>query len=159
MENNQQVWEHFCFSYDTYLRALREVLTSDINRVTILKGAFRDLNRRDALIHLLQYLKSDELQQLFDELVYLASFSHGRISYIREIIKKMPRAWVLEHIEKASEPHLVNGTYDEYRSLLQLYLELDKELTIKLAERAKLSADYDTREAGEEYVYKACKNQ
>jgi hypothetical protein len=48
----------------------------------------------------------------------------------------------------------VNGTYDEYRRFLELYIEIDTELTKKLAMRAIQSPDFDIREAGEDFLIK-----
>lgn len=84
----------------------------------------------------------------------MASFGHGAVGYIREIIHTLSKEWVISRIEQAADPLLENGTYDEYRRFLELYFELDEELTRKLAQRAIQSTDYDIHEAGEDFLSK-----
>lgn len=71
----------------------------------------------------------------------------------------MSREWVLFNIEQTAEPLLAEGTYDEYRRLLELYLELDPKLTLKLAQRAKKHGDNDVREAGIDFINKLNESQ
>jgi hypothetical protein len=153
MDNSSNVWSNVVASYKAYLEAMGLFLSSDLDRVSLLKKALRSTDRYTA-IHVLKYLKLEELQQLFEDLVFLASFSHGAIGAIRETIKSIPQKWVVNHIEKVAEPILVKGTYEEYRRLLELYFEIDKELTKRLAQRAIQSADLDIREAGEDFLIK-----
>jgi hypothetical protein len=151
MNNSQDVWNRMVTSYKAYLEATRNFLSNDLDRVSLLKKALRGPESLTA-IHLLKFLKREELQQLFEELVFLASFSHGAVGVIREMIKSLPNEWVITHIEEVAEPLLVNGTYDEYRRLLELYVEIDTELTKHLAQRAIQSTDLDIREAGEDFL-------
>jgi len=109
---------------------------------------------RNIAIHLLQYLPQTEQIQLFGELVFLSSFSHGAVGTVHQVILSMPRDWVLNNIEQIAEPFLTKGTYDEFRRLLELYLELDRDLTSRLARRAAKNGDPDIREAGEEFLTK-----
>jgi hypothetical protein len=84
--------------------------------------------------------------------VFLASFSHGSIQAVRKLILSLPRDWVLSRIEEVAEPILRSGDYDEYRRLLELYFELDRELASRLAARARAQEDEDVREAGEDFL-------
>lgn len=153
MKNDQQIWTSLVEAFESYLKAEKEFFSSDVNRVQILKSALRGRDRLTAL-HLLRYINSQELLQLFDELVFLASFAHGGVKIVREIIESLPRSWVLENIETAAEPYLQNGSDDQYRRFLELYIGLDKEFARKLALRAKQSSDFDIREAGDDFLQK-----
>src|SRR5262245_49081148 len=54
----------------------------------------------------------------------------------RKALLAIPRDWLLKHITAAAEPLLELEDEWEYRRLLELYWELDRELTQSLAERA-----------------------
>ena len=153
MDNGQEIWEAVVTSYYSHIETINRFLTNDIDRVSILKKALHSSDRNLA-IQTIERLKIDELKQLFEELVFFASFSHGAVGAIRELIKTLPKEWVISNIERLAEPLLVNGTYDEYRRLLELYLEIDTELTKRLAKKAIQSKDFDIREAGEDFLMK-----
>jgi hypothetical protein len=70
---------------------------------------------------------------LLNDLVDLASVSHSDIELGRQAILSLPKNWLLENIEKSAEPLLKNGTDEEYRRLLELYIQIDRELTERLA--------------------------
>lgn len=153
MNRDDDIWNAYVTSYRSYLEASHQFLTGDHDRVAILKKAFRSSDRYFA-ITLLKFLQQEELQQLFEDLVFLASFAHGSVDYVREIIHKLPKEWVISRIEQIAEPLLENGDYDAYRRLLELYIELDETLTRRLAQRAFQSTDYDIHEAGEDFLKK-----
>lgn len=151
MDNKKTVWDRLSASYLMYVKALKEFLSEDVDRISLMKDALIGKDRNIAL-HLLQFLTQSEQLQLFDELVYLCSFAHGSIGAVREVILALPRDWVLANIEQTAEPLLKNGTYDEYRRFLELYLELNPEITLRLAQRAKKHEDSDVREAGNDFI-------
>lgn len=107
---------------------------------------------REPAIALLRNLNQGSLTAIFSDLVQLTSFAHGAIQRIREAIQALPRDWVLEHVDAVSEPLLLAGDWETYRRLLELYLELDTTLTRRLADRAAVQLDLDTREAGEDFL-------
>jgi hypothetical protein len=122
-------------------------------RAALLHEALRGRDRQAALA-LLPRLDAEDLEPLFGDLIYLASFSHGPIQLARDAIRLLPRGWVLAHIEQAAEPLLRRGDWDTYRRLLELYEQLDPDLTRRLAERAAVQPDPDTREAGDEFLHR-----
>lgn len=158
MDNEKSVWDRLSASYLIYAQALKDFFTQDVDRISLMKDSLIGQDRIIA-IHLLQYLAPSEHLQLFNELVYLSSFSHGSIEAVRQVILSMPRDWVLANIEQSVEPLLKNGTYDEYRRLLELFVELDPEITLNLAQRAKKHEDSDIREVGIDFIHKLDKSQ
>lgn len=152
-KNNIAVWEHLVATYEAFALALRDFLVEDVDRVSLIKNALRSSDKNTA-VYMLQYLRPSELQSLFDDLVFFSSFAHGSVEMVREAIVSLPREWVLANIEKAAEPFLSDGTYDEYRRLLELYVKLDHNLALKLAQRAAAQADEDIKEAGEDFLGK-----
>lgn len=89
---------------------------------------------------------------LFDDLLFLASFTHGGLPAVRIAIKSLPREWILEHIENGAEGYLKNDDYEQYRRFLELFSEIDESITRTLAIRASKSQEFDIREAGEDYL-------
>jgi hypothetical protein len=151
MENEEILWKKLIDSYYSYIIAVQDFLSSNIDRVTFLKTVLRSSDRSVAL-HVLQFLKIEELMSLFDDLIFLASFSHGGIEVVRAYIHKLPQDWVITNIKNKVEPLLINGDYDQYRRILELYISLDKNLTKELAQRAVSSSDPDIKEAGEDFI-------
>jgi hypothetical protein len=153
MDKQQTVWNQVSSSYKAFAQALKDFLAEDVDRVDIMKKALMDKDKHTA-IYLLQYLSQSEQIQLFPELVFLSSFSHGAVGTVRQVIFSMPREWVLKYIEQTAEPYLKKGTYDEYRRFLELYSELDREMTLRLVRRALKHDDPDVREAGADFLNK-----
>lgn len=147
------IWKRLVESHKAFAMASRGFLAEGVDRVKLMRDALRGQDRSTA-IYMLSYLTIAELEQLFSDLVFLASFSHGAVGAIRNIILSLPREWVLATISQVAEPLLCAGTYDEYRRLLELYIELDHGLAFELARRAVEQADEDIREAGEDFLDK-----
>jgi hypothetical protein len=153
MIDKEEFWEHLSASYNTYIQALQVFLADDFDRVGLIKHALFRKGRITA-IAMLQHLRQSELMQLFPELVILASSGHGTVGAIRKYILSLPREWVITNIEQFVEPLLENGTYDEYRRIMELYCELDYGMMKSLAQRAMTHSDPDIREAGEDFLSK-----
>lgn len=152
MNNQQSAWVNISSAYKAYAQALQDFLAlSEEDRIRLMKMALQGKDRITA-IHLLQYLPQPEKMQMFDELVYLSSFSHGAIRLVRQELLSFPRDWVIARIEQFAEPYLDNGTYDEYRRFMELYIELDHDLALRLARRASKHQDLDVKEVGEEFL-------
>lgn len=149
--SDSDVWQRLVQRYIAYFDSLQEFTSEGVNRVALIKEGIRSEDRWVAL-KMANYLKPPELMELFDDLVDGASTGHGYVHLFRDYILSLPREWVLERIEDAVEPHLRSGTMDEYRRFLELYLELDHGLTLKLAKRAAEHLDPDIREAGEDFL-------
>lgn len=144
------IWARLVKSHEAFALASMEFLEETADRITVLRGALRGHGKHTA-IWMLRSLQQSELQDLFDDLVVQASYAHGAIGAIRDAILSLPREWVISNIEGVAEPLLVDGTYDEYRRLLELYALLDPALTKRLAERAIQHSDPDIQEAGRDF--------
>lgn len=134
-----------------YRAVVEEFLSTDVDRVSILKTKLRSSDAKIATV-ILEYLSIGELQELLEELIMLATYTHWAVQRARTAIQRLPLDWVLARIEATSEPILANGTYDEYRRLLELYRLLDPVLTKRLAERAVAHSDPDIQEAGHDFL-------
>ena len=145
---------HQTVPYDraAFQAAVEAFLQPGVDRVALIRTAARGRDMVTAL-YAATRLRTDELLELFPELVYWASWGHGATGTIQDLILALPRDWVLQRIEAAAAPLLKSGTDDEYYQLLGLYHRLGfRDLTVGLARRAAGQADVNIREAGEEFL-------
>jgi hypothetical protein len=75
----------------------------------------------------------------------------GNIERGRKALLRLPRDWVLQHIERVAEPLLQLNDEWEYRRLLEVYEHLDKELVQKLVYRGLTSQNPEIRETAADY--------
>ncbi|MEP0778147.1 hypothetical protein NDI39_11040 [Microcoleus sp. ZQ-A2] len=150
-ENNTELWHKVFENEIDYIQSRQDFLNNCTDRIRLIKKALHNPTERGTALRLIEYLNLEERQSLFDDLVDLASVSHSDIELCRKAILSFPKTWILTNIEKSAEPLLQDGTDEEYRRLLELYLEIDWELTQRLALRALHHEDPDIREAGEDF--------
>lgn len=150
-EKDTELWRKLVERETAYIQTRQDFLNDCTDRIALIKKALHNPTERGTALRLIEYLKLEERQSLFDDLVDLASVSHSDIELCRKAILLLPKTWLLANIEKSAEPLLQNGTDEEYRRLLELYIDIDRELTQRLAIRA-LQHDYlDIHEAGEDF--------
>ena len=145
------IWNRLVHSHEAFALASTDFLTGDIDRVAVIRSALQGRGKQTAF-YMLRFLNQSDLQGLFEDLVFHASYAHGALISVRDGILALPREWVLARIEVIAEPLLASGTYDEYRRLLELYALLDPMLTQRLAERAIQHPDLDVQEAGYDFL-------
>ncbi|MDY0042818.1 MAG: hypothetical protein RBS57_21105 [Desulforhabdus sp.] len=149
------IWDRLVEVYEAFLLATSAFLSEDVDRVALIRKAFYgSKGHRMPAIFFLDYLKVEELEALFDDLVLLGGRSERSSWAIRNIIATMPPEWVRAHIEKAVEPLLPTDDFLQWRLVLELCAGIDRDLTLKLARRASEHSDYDIREAGEDFLEK-----
>jgi len=134
-----------------YIQSRQAFLNSCTDRVAMLQKALRNPKERGTALRLLFYLTLPERQHLFNDLLDLASVSHSDIELCREVILSLSKNWLLSNIENSAEELLDEGTDEEYRRLLELYINIDEHLTERLVQRALNHDDADIREAGEDF--------
>jgi hypothetical protein len=147
-----ETWRRYTESYAAFSLASTALTAPGLDRVEMVRDALRTGRDVMAACRVIGAMNPEELKQLFDVLVEWASTGHGLVHVFRDAILSLPREWVFARIEDAAEPFLQEGTYDEYRRFLELYVDLDRGLTLKLARRAAAHEDEDIREAGEDYL-------
>jgi len=145
------VWNRLVHDHEAFALTSTDFLTGDIDRVAVIQSALQGRGKQTAF-YMLRSLNQSDLQGLFEELVFHASYAHGALMVVRDSILALPREWVLARIEVIAEPLLASGTYEEYRRLLELYALLDPLLTQRLAERAINHPHLDVQEAGHDFI-------
>src|SRR5687767_4902225 len=113
-QHDIEVWQRLVESEKEYYAASKAFLKGDVDRVSLMREKLVSREKNTAF-YFLPYLSQDELLQLFDMLVPLASTAHSSIKRVRDAILSLPHDWVIENIEPLAEPLLADGTDDEYR--------------------------------------------
>jgi hypothetical protein len=149
--NDIELWQKVFDQETAYIKARQDFLNNSPDRIGFIKKALHNPTERGTALRLIEYLKLEERQNLFDDLLDLASVSQSDIELCRKAILSLPKNWLLANIEKSAELLLQNGTDEEYRRLLELYLDIDRELVKRLAQRAVEHDDPDIREVGEDF--------
>jgi hypothetical protein len=67
------------------------------------------------------------------------------------VIISFDKTWLLDNIETQAESVLEDGTDEEYRRLLELYIQLDNGLAQKLVAKALQHPDIDIQEVGADF--------
>ncbi|MEQ8386400.1 MAG: hypothetical protein RH949_29000 [Coleofasciculus sp. A1-SPW-01] len=150
-KNDIELWQKVFNQETAYIQARQDFLNNSPDRIGFIKKALHNPTERGTALRLMEYLKLEERQSLFDDLLELASVSQSDIELCRKAILSLPKNWLLANIEKSAEPLLQDGTDEEYRRLLELYLDIDRELVKRLAHRAVDHDDPDIREVGEDF--------
>ncbi len=154
--NDAELWARLVRShrqgrFDEFKELVKSFLVSGVNRTPLLKEALLGKGQEVA-VYLLALLSTSDLLPLFAELLSVASYSDKLADAVHTAILRMPRDWVIEHIDLAAEPIFITGTGDEFRHMLDLYRLIDRDLALKLASRALAHQNPDIQEAGQDTV-------
>jgi len=149
-QNDIDTWHQLIDQEKAYLERRKNFLNSP-SRVELLKKALQNPSERATALKIIIYLTKEESQSLFNELIKLASIGHSDIELVRHTILSFEKILLLENIETQAESILENGADDEYRRLLELYIQLDNKLTQRLVEKALQHPGIDIQEVGEDF--------
>ncbi len=137
---------------NTSIGARMELFSKLPALVPLVKRGLHQPAERSAALRIAARLPARQKRALLPDLVSLASFVHGSTREARNIILSLSREWLRENIEKYAEPILQRGDYEEYASLLELYMRIDHDLALRLALRAVAHNDPDIRDVGETFL-------
>jgi hypothetical protein len=149
-QQETDIWHQLIDKEKAYLQTRQNFLNCS-SKVEMLRKALQNPSERVTALEILDYLASEERQSLFDDLIKLASVGHSDIELVRNAILSLDKSWLLEHIENQAESVLINATDEEYRRLLELYMQIDDGLTQRLIEKALRHSDLDIKEVGEDF--------
>jgi tRNA A37 N6-isopentenylltransferase MiaA len=144
------LWHQLIDQEKTYLSTRQNFLNSP-SKVDLIRKALKNPLERPTALKIIHYLTQDEGKSLFNELIKLASVGHSDIELVRHAIFSYDKTWLLENIETQAKSVLENGTDEEYRQLLELYIQLDDKLTQRLIIKALQHQDIDIQEVGEDF--------
>lgn len=151
LDIDQDLWHRFVETEQALLSARTQLVKSP-SAVALIRAGLARPSERSAALTAAASLPLGRKQELFGDLLALASFAHGRIGDVRKIILSLPHDWLLENIERYAEPLLGYENDEEYRRLLELYSLIDRDLTLRLARRAAVHDDADIKETGDDFL-------
>ena len=149
-QNDIDIWHQLIDQEKAYLETRNNFLNSP-SKVELIKKALQNPSERATALKVINYLATEERQSLFDELINLVSVGHSDITLVRNTVLSFDKKWLLDHIETQAESVLENGADEEYRRLLELYIQLDDGLTQRLVAKALQHPDIDIQEVGEDF--------
>ncbi len=148
----EDLWNQMEQAHQTFRRLVGEF--KSVDKATRLRLIQEGCKNRPLTLAILEYLVDDELKDLLPFLMSHVRSVHGYIGHFRRVILSLPKEWLLEHIEAVAEPLLQAGDDQEYRRFLELYIQIDPQLTKRLAQRALASRDPNIQEAGQDFIEK-----
>ena len=146
------LWQHFVNAENTSIGARMELFSKLPALVALVRRGLHQPSERSAALHIAAMLPTREKRAILPDLVSLASFVHGSTREARNIILSLPRKWLRDNIEEYAESILHRDNYEEYASLLELYMRIDHDLALRLALRAVAHNDPDIRDVGETFL-------
>ncbi len=149
-QDDIDIWYQLIDQEKTYLETRKNFLNSP-SRVELIRKALQNPSERATALKVINYLIEEERQNLFSELINLVSVGHSDIKLVRDAILSFEKKWLLDNIETQAESVLENGADEEYRRLLELYIQLDDGLTQRLIAKALQHSDIDIQEVGEDF--------
>ena len=158
------LWNRYLIVADDYQRTGNEVLrTCGIERddaiVELLRHSLKTPAEKDAALDVVRSIKVEAQEELFDELLSLASdLDVGSVNRAEQIILSFPRDWLVPKLMRASKQYLEDPDRIS-PEVLSLYFQVDHELTRNLAEAAATSGNKDRRDLGEFFLQKLGQEQ
>jgi hypothetical protein len=147
-KSEEKFWQDMISAYMKYVEKSGEFFQSKLDRIKILREG---LQRGDipVVLDLASGLDVSELIQLLPELIYIST-APGYARKAREIILSIPKEWLLLNVEEAAESIMKTNDEEDFRRLFELYLEIDRELAVKLTARILNHSDEYIREIGQD---------
>jgi len=146
------LWQHYVEAEHAFITARMRLFSHSAALLELVHSGLTDPTERAAALDVSALLSVGQKQQLFGDLLALASFGHGSVRKVRDLILSLPHDWLVANIEHYAEPLLEYDEHEEYRRLLESYRLIDRDLTLRLARRAAAHGDEDIREAGEDFL-------
>jgi len=149
----QSLWNTLCQAEFKYLQARLAYLQHRGDSLVEVRAALEDPAARGTAIRLLPSLPLEARRDLFSKLMDLASFAHGDIVAVRDLIADLGQPWLSEHLPAEIDRITLapSVTYEEYRRLAELLRKIDPEMLGQLVARAKGSADPDIKEVADDF--------
>lgn len=144
------LWHQLIDQEKAYLETRKNFLNTP-SKVELIRLSLQNPSERATALKVISYLTDIERQSLFNELIKLVAVGHSDIELVRNVILSFDQTWLLDNIETQTESVLNNGTDEEYRRLLELYIQLDNRLAQKLVVKALQHPDIDIQEVGADF--------
>jgi hypothetical protein len=149
---NQATWRRLVSSYESYIGARKALFESEPSLIPLLRESLSSPTERGVALEITAALSTEDRKELLGDLMALVSYGHGRTAMVRKLVLSLPHDWLKKTIESYAAPILEVGSDEEYRRLLELYSELDRNLTLRLAWQAAVSDDPEIADVGRDFL-------
>jgi hypothetical protein len=159
---SDEISQEAILSWDDAVRVWKEYLLARYNLhhshraelLALVKRALRSgPDHPSVAFEMIGTLTPEEKKACLPELLGLCS--SGRYAgHAKDLILEMPRDWLTENIEAASESTLALNDFLDWVNLLEVLDRVDSGLGRRLAERMLAHSDPDLREWGAEFLQK-----
>ena len=150
-ENDAALWQHYLRAHTEFATAIFHLWSQATNNVEIVRSNLAPETREAALLFA-TWLSVEEQKELLKEFVYMVAGAYDtKHGYALDIIKSLPREWLISHIEASIEDLLPILDDNDYYQLLGLYAYLDRGLELRLLEHIDKHDDPEIREVSEHY--------
>jgi hypothetical protein len=151
----QQLWKHYHDAWSQLFRAKDLVFNQPKTELLAVIKYGLSIGERAAALDLMRLLKEEDLKLFFSEMLRLASSFNANTRAFHKLILTISKSWLVENIESYAEPIIAReDTHEEHMVLMELYMEIDTNLAVRLAERAINNSEEDIREWGIEMLEK-----
>jgi hypothetical protein len=148
----QMLWNNVVEKYRDYVQARMELFRHTSSIIDILRKALKNINHRIVALEIAEILDQEKKKQLLIDLLPIACYPKGDSYLAWNIILSLPKNWLIENIEVASEPLLQNGSSTDYIGLLGLCRSIDGNLARKIADRAMQHPDEAIRQEIKDFM-------
>jgi hypothetical protein len=100
----------------------------------------------------IERLKTEELKDLFDRLLIAACQTSNLIAFAIPILLRLPKQWLLEHLDKRIEPLMVKYQSEAYIAIIEIYKRLDLGKALEWTKKAFDNNDPHIKQVGEDFL-------
>jgi hypothetical protein len=161
LTGSEVLWQRLVEAYTatvssgySFKRAKDEFLAKAVGVEELIRSAFATRQSMECrvAVRLLQELPAIDTRQFLTDLIAIYGFREDQ-SAVKDVIAAMPRQWLVENIEAATEPLLQQNSKNfNWAGMLSLYTELDVAMAERLAAIGIASSNVEARRICEEFL-------
>lgn len=100
----------------------------------------------------IERLKAEELKDLFDRLLGAACQTSNLIAFAIPILLRLPKQWLLEHLDTRIEPFMSKYQSEAYIATIEIYKRLDLGKALEWTKKAATSTDPHIKQVGDDFM-------
>jgi hypothetical protein len=100
----------------------------------------------------IERLKAEELKALFDRLLSAACQTSNLIAFAIPILLRLPKQWLLEHLDNRIEPLMTKYQSDAYIAIIEIYKRLDLGKALEWTKKAHSHTDPHIKQVGDDFM-------
>jgi hypothetical protein len=144
-----QLWKQYYNAWSRLLRAKNLIGNQPNSQLLKIVKHGLSVGERGAVLDLMRIMNEEDLKLCLNDLLKHGSYFNAYTRGFQKLILSISKSWLIENIESYAEPILAQeDNHEEYSILMELFMQIDKGLAVRLAERAINNNDEDIREWG-----------